>query len=625
MQGIKSTVETPEPFKGNIAALGEIDFIVTGNQYSQTFKIWKDLMDSHHYLGAGPLFGRRIHYLVHSSSKGWIGGLSFSAAALFLEDRDRFIGWSVTDRKKNLHKLASNSRFLILPQLEIKNLASHLLSGCLKRLRSDWHEKYEDDLILAESFVEKDRFIGTSYQASNWHRLGSTKGRGRNDKSHAPVKPIKDIYVYPLMREWKEQLVSQTPEVQQEEVKTWIEEELHRVSFSNKLHIERLLSITADFYENPGASICQMTNGDRYAAKNVYRFFENPKTVDRRYEIIESHKKATADRIASEKVVLAVQDTTGLSYTGLKKTKGLGYLSGTGGGGLGLLLHDTVAFTPSGVPLGVLDAQVWARDEKDFGKKHRRAKLPIEAKESYKWLKSFKAVEAISKACPDTTIVSVGDREADIYELFRLAKRSKVELLVRATQNRVLYNEQKKLWDKMGEVAECGIQEVMVPPNKTYPKKRIASLSVRFGEVTLNPRETSAKPIKLWAVWATEENPPEGIHPLDWKLLTTMTVGGYKSACKMLRWYTQRWGIEVYHRTLKSGCNVEKQYFAKSERIELRLFIYMVIAWRIYYLTKMGREIPDVPCSIFFEEYEWKTLNFFLTEDRKNLPACRKQ
>jgi hypothetical protein len=600
-------------FTRDNSVFGKIDFVITGDQHSDAFKIWKELMETHHYLGSGPLFGKRIHYLVKSDRYGWIGGLSFSASAILLRDRDELIGWNAGDRSKNLSKVVSNSRFLIIPGIVSKNLASYILSRCLKRLRRDWFAKYEEELVLVESFVEKARFSGTSYQASNWLHVGSTSGRGRDGKARDPVKPVKDIYLYPLVKSWKDRLNAENKEDTGRKPKNWIEEELGNARFGDTRLKSRLFSIAESFYENPGASINQAVNGDPYAAKAAYRFFENKKATGRRYEIVQSHKQSVAERIRREKVVLAVQDTTSLNYSNLNTTNGLGYIGDAGHNASGLLLHDTLAFTTNGVPLGVLDARVWSRDNRYFGKREERKKLPIEKKESYKWLKSFEAVEKVSNECPDTTIVSVGDREADMYELFELAGKSKTGLLVRAVQNRAPLNEQKKLWDKMTETSVCGLQEIAVPPGKSNKHRRVAKLEVRFSKVELSPpkRFKNKQPISLWAVWATEINAPKGVTPLDWKLLTTCTIGGYKSARKILRWYSKRWGIEVYHRTLKSGCNVEKQYFSEVERIETRLLIYMIIAWRVFYLTKLGRQTPDIPCNVFFDECEWKALNFF--------------
>ena len=114
--------------------------------------------------------------------------------------------------------------------------------------------------------------------------------------------------------------------------------------------------------------------------------------------------------------------------------------------------------------------------------------------------------------------------------------------------------------------------------------------------------------IRIWAVLAQEVESPQGVTPLKWLLLTTIEISSFEQAVEKLSWYCLRWGIEVYHKTLKSGCKVEERQLGNADRIESCLAIDMVIAWRIYHLTKLGREIPDLPCTVFFEEAEWKAL-----------------
>jgi hypothetical protein len=277
-----------------------------------------------------------------------------------------------------------------------------------------------------------------------------------------------------------------------------------------------------------------------------------------------------------------------------------------------------MAFSVDGVPLGLLDVQSWARPPEDFGKKAKRHDLPIEEKESNKWLKSYNKVAAAQRACPDTTFVSVGDREADIYELFTLATADPTapKLLVRAEQDRMLTDGQGHLWQHLENLEAAGSQELHVP-RQGNRKSRIAHLAVRFAEVELKPpkRKQKLAPLRIWAVLAQEINAPEDITPLEWMLLTTCPVINFDQAVEKLSWYAKRWGIEVYHRTLKSGCQIEQRQLGHAERIEACLAIDMVVAWRIHHLTKLGRETPDVPCTVFFEEAEWKALVAYITNN----------
>jgi hypothetical protein len=153
-------------------------------------------------------------------------------------------------------------------------------------------------------------------------------------------------------------------------------------------------------------------------------------------------------------------------------------------------------------------------------------------------------------------------------------------------------------------------------PRQGARKARIAQLEIRFAKVTLKPpaNKKGLKPLTIWAVLAQEINCPQDVkEPLEWLLLTTIEVTTFEQAIQMLAWYAIRWGIEVYHRTLKSGCKIEQRQLGYADRIEACLAIDMVVAWRIFHLTKLGREVPDVPCTVFFEEAEWKALATYKT------------
>jgi len=600
--------------------LGGVELIRVGSRESRSSRLWKTLMDRYHYLGSGPLCGAQIRYLIKSPSSGWLGGLSFSGAAWRVEARDRWIGWSDAVRKTHLAKVVCNSRFLILPQVQVPNLASHVLSLSVRRLAGDWLERYGFEPVLLETFVERDRFTGACYRAANWEHVGSTCGRGRQDRERMKVLPVKDVYLFSLRKDARKVLscepMSPVVACKPKEIKLardWAEEEFGRADLGDARLTERLVDIVRDFYARPQASVPQACQS-RAKTKAAYRFFEHPHiSMDK---VLKQHYAATLGRISRQEVVLAVQDTTTVNYSAHPATENLGPIGYRLDKGIGLILHDTMTFTREGTPLGLLDVQCWARDEADFGKKKRRHKVPIEAKESYKWLTSFGKVIEAQKQCPKTTLVSVGDREADIYELFELALKQPdgPGLLVRASQNRILAQEQGHLWEKVNAQAVAGMQEVCMPRRGKRPA-RVARLEVRFAKVTLRPPISKAKlqELTVWAVLAREVDAPEDMEPIEWMLLSTCRITSFDEADEKLAWYAIRWGIEVYHRTLKSGCKIEERQLGHADRIEACLAIDMVVAWRIFHLAKLGREIPDVPCTVFFEEAEWKALNTYIT------------
>ena len=616
------SIEPISPVRCDLRELGGVELIRVGSRKSKTSRVWNTLMESFHYLGSGPLCGAQMRYLIKSLSYGWLGGFSFSGAAWRVGGRDRWIGWSDAARKKHLGKVVCNSRFLILPQVQVPNLASHVLSLSAKRLSGDWFERYGFEPVLLETFVERDRFVGTCYRAANWEYVGSTCGRGRQDRDRMNSVPIKDVYLFPLKKDAREVLccepmssmVKSDPK-ETKEVEDWAEEEFGAADLGDKRLTNRLVSLVRDFYARPQASIPQACQS-RAKTKAAYRFFEHPHmSMDK---VLEQHYESTLERASKEEVVLAAQDTTTLNYTAHPATENLGPIGYRLDRGIGLILHDTMAFNRDGTPLGLLDVQCWARDGEDFGKKKRRHEVPIEEKESHKWLISFRKVAEAQKRCPQTTLVSVGDREADIYELFELALKEPAgpKLLVRASQNRILAQEQGHLWEKVNEQEVAGIQEVHMPRRGRRPA-RVARLEVRFAKVTLKPpiRKPALGELSIWTVLAREENPPDDGKPIEWMLLTTCPVTNFEEATEKLTWYAIRWGIEVYHRTIKSGCKIEERQLGHADRIEACLAIDMVVAWRIFHLTKLGRETPDVPCTVFFEESEWKALNTYITQN----------
>jgi hypothetical protein len=350
--------------------------------------------------------------------------------------------------------------------------------------------------------------------------------------------------------------------------------------------------------------------------KAAYRFLDNESTTME--NLLQPHYRATETRMAANPVVLAIQDTSSLNYSTHDETEGLGPISTTPDGPQGLHLHGTLAVTPEGVPLGLLHVQCWARDPAEFGKKADRAKLSIEDKESVKWLVSYRAAAAVQARLPGTMVVSVGDREADVAELFSLYQETedRPALLVRARHNRTLKTEQKLLWPTVEAKDVAGIQLLQVPRQGSR-KARTATLTVRFAPIDIRPRKGGwKKAIRVWAILAREEQaPPDVKEPLEWMLLTTLPVETFDQAVEKLQWYARRWTIEVMHRILKSGCRIEERQLARADRIEACLAIDLVVAWRIHYLSKLGRETPNVLCTVAFEEDEWKAMVAYATKN----------
>ena len=165
--------------------------------------LYRQIMVQHHYLGYCPMAGAQLRYLLFNGSR-LLGGLGFGASAWSLADRDRLIGWSSTQRQRNLHLVLNNHRFLLLPWVHCPNLASRVLGLVCRRLAADWFSHYGYRPVLLETFVQLPRFTGTAYRAANWRYVGLTKGRGKLEKLHQAILPQKAIFLYPLRPDFKE-------------------------------------------------------------------------------------------------------------------------------------------------------------------------------------------------------------------------------------------------------------------------------------------------------------------------------------------------------------------------------------------------------------------------------------
>jgi hypothetical protein len=366
-----------------------------------------------------------------------------------------------------------------------------------------------------------------------------------------------------------------------------------------------------------------------------------------------------------EPVALVAQDSSSLNYTTHRAMEGIGPIGTRVNGPQGLILHEAnvyrerqalttnvyrerqalttaMVFRPDGLPLGILHADCKARDPEEFGKKHERARRPIEEKESYKWIKALDPIREAAGQCPETRVVTVADREADIYEFFHAAQEKELDLLVRARLNRKLAKSSTadnagdaeapdetalRLQEHLEKLPEAGRIGLSVPRHGKQ-EVRIARMSVRYAQVSFAPPTANAAlaPIPMWVVWTAEISPPKDAEPLEWFLLTTVPIASLDDAAERILWYARRWGIEVFHRILKSGCEIEDRQLGTVSRLKNCLAIDMVIAWRIHHLTHLGRATPELPCTIAFDDDQWKAVLVFTTgEPAPETPPTLKQ
>jgi hypothetical protein len=391
----------------------------------------------------------------------------------------------------------------------------------------------------------------------------------------------------------------------------WVQSELGAVDLGDKRLNRRLLATAGELAAQPSAPVNQAC-ADWAATKASYRLFRNDRVTAA--AILAPHQTQTQARMAEYDLVLAVQDSTYLDYSTHPQTTRLGPIGTPQQQLRGLVQHSTLALTPTGLPLGVLTQAIWARDPDapELSAYERRTR-PIAEKESYKWLTALR--ETVQQTPSGVTVVSVCDREADVYELFVEAEHLKTGLLVRATQDRALLDaETGKVWATVTAVPVWGQLQVHVPARHDEPE-RDAIVAVRCCQVTLkppwrrqHPDQEPLPPITLDVVLVQEVAPPDKGTPLEWLLLTNVPVQTFADAVERVQWYRCRWHIEVYFKVLKSGCRVEDCRLGDAERLKRFITLTCVIAWRLYWLTHINRQMPEAPCTLVLVEHEWHAL-----------------
>ena len=375
---------------------------------------------------------------------------------------------------------------------------------------------------------------------------------------------------------------------------------------------ERLIYIASRFASKPNDSIPQ-GSGDWAEAKATYRFIENNRIKVESME--KSVARGTAERCIGLKAILAIQDTTTLSFNNLKKAEGLGPVNDNINT-KGIFCHSTLAVTPEGLPIGLLNQQYWCREYEDMGKSEKRKRLPIEEKESVKWIQGIRSSHRVMKEFVKDEeempyVIHVFDREGDIYDVFQEIISRSQGAVIRSSHNRKV-DEIDLAHKKVRETAVLGRRTIDVPRKKGQ-KARKAKVELRSIYLSLTPgKQKPSLKLNLVEVW--EPNPPEEAEQLHWLLWTTEPIETFDNVLYVLSIYRKRWLIEEVHMILKSGCGVEKLQMETAERLIKVISIYLPIAVRILQIKVYGREKPEAPCTIIFHEDEWRTLWIYINK-----------
>ena len=370
----------------------------------------------------------------------------------------------------------------------------------------------------------------------------------------------------------------------------WISEEFADLDLGDERLNKRAKTVLERFSARPTASIPTASQGWSETIA-TYRFLGNEE-VDWR-KIMAPHYAQTVQRMQGHAVVLCLQDTTELDFNG-QGTVGLGPLSYEAQ--RGMYLHPTYAITPQREPLGVTDAWMWARQLKDADG-HRPG-----AKESLRWIEGYKRVAAMAAEVAGTRLVYVADRESDIVELMRCAQDlgTPADWLVRAKHNRCL-PEGQRLWSYTQAGEPLG-ELVFTLASRHGQKARRVRQQLWARRLEIPAGKTGS--VVVTCIVASEIGTPEGVTPVQWRLLTNREAPTLAEVIELINWYRARWEIEMFFNVLKNGCRVEALQLSGIDRLERALALFMVVSWRIAYLMRTGRTSPDLDAAMFFDPDE---------------------
>lgn len=362
------------------------------------------------------------------------------------------------------------------------------------------------------------------------------------------------------------------------------------IQLGDERRAQRLIKLVDDLSARPTASI-PIASGGWAETKAAYRLLDNP-ALDWR-ELLEVHTQRTEERLQGHPIVLCLQDTTELDFTSQPGIAGLGRLSYEAQHGL--YLHPTLAVTPEGLALGVVDAWMWARGPKD----------QPQVKESQRWIEGYQRIAEWAAQVPNTRLVYVADREGDIRALMEVAAQCghPADWLVRAKhyRNTALG---ETVWDRVAQADPLGEVEFLLPAAPGRAARRVRQ-TLSAERVTL-PARRGAPALAVTAIHAREQHPPVGEKAIEWRLLTNRIAETLEPVVELIEWYRRRWLIEIFFRILKSGCRGEALQLGTLERLERALVIYLIIAWRILHVVTWGRDSPDLPCDVVFAPEEWQ-------------------
>ena len=407
----------------------------------------------------------------------------------------------------------------------------------------------------------------------------------------------------------------------------WVEPEISECDFGDVRLNRRLGKMLQALGERPGESLPTAFQ-DWANTKAAYRFFDNDAVSEDK--ILSGHFRSTAQRIqATDGPILILQDTTDFAFK-RANPESIGF-TGTATGPrqrgewrkkylvCGMLMHLSLAMTPEGLPLGLTAAKFWSRDKfkgtTAMKRKVNPTRMPIEEKESMRWLDNLRRSTELSGA-PERC-VHIGDRESDIFELYCLAQELGTQFLVRSCVDRLAEDGDTTISRALADIVPSGTHNIRF--RDANGVEQSAELQVKFASMMVCPpigKQKKCSRQELQIIHAEEVCPPEGRAPICWKLITNLAVKSHEDAVHKLHWYALRWKIETFFKTLKTGCKVEDIRLTTADRLANCIALCCVVAWRVSWLTMLTREAPEASPAAVFTKAERRMLEL-ATPDRK--------
>jgi len=410
-----------------------------------------------------------------------------------------------------------------------------------------------------------------------------------------------------------------------------LDREMEDVDLGDRRLNKRLQSVLQAFGKAPHLSIPAALGG-RNETEAAYRLFANSKVTPDK--VLEPHIVATRQRIALSEVCLLVQDTTEVQLTRPKQqVQGAGPMSSNQQ--FGAFLHPLVAFLPNRIPLGTVWKKSWARQEIHTDatpdeRRQQRKETPIEEKESFRWIEGLRAARQVAEGSPHTQCILACDSESDIYELLAEPRETShgrpLDLVIRGCHDRATANPGETILSAIRGTpcrytatiqvtAHQAKTQVETRKRRTTRAGRTAQVEIRAGRVTLRPPsrfDRQLPPVEVNVILVEEVAPPPGEVPIQWILVTTLPIDTDEQIRTAVEYYCCRWCIEVFFKTLKSGCRIEERQFEFLHRELNAVAVYIIAAWRVMALCHLGRECPDLNCEVMFEPSEWKAVHLIV-------------